>query len=624
MMSKACAKNRKMSSLHKYHIAFSPSGRSIDILPGTSILEAAWMAGIRLASACGGNGKCLKCRIIVIEGETSPVQAGELKALPEKELEKGCRLACCAYALSDLKIEIPEKSLTGDLRLQLYGVGATGAVDPLIESHDIRVKAPTLDDPRADMDRVIDALKNRIEAEDLYTDIGAARQLPFLLRRSNWRVTTYIHSKEIIGFATPGSPPLGVAIDLGTTKIAAWLMNLVTGSELAALGELNPQVQYGDDVMTRLRCAINNSDTSGKSPGKLTEAVRGIIGEMISRLVEKAGESLNQVADICIVGNTAMTHLLLDLPVGQLAASPYVASVNHALDIKARELDLNGCPGAYVHVLPGIGGFIGADHVAMVLGTGIDRADRITLGVDIGTNTEIVIRRKDRDLMMSTSCASGPAFEGAHVTDGMRAMTGAIESVRLTEKDAECRTIGDAPATGLCGSGIIDAVAELYRWGLINERGRFKKTANRVRMGEQGLEFQIFKGKGGKGRVVITQKDIEQIQLAKGAIRAGIAALMEKTETSSEMVGEVILAGAFGSYLNIANAVDMGLLPLFPNATYKQAGNAAGQGAKMALLSQEERRRAQEIATRTGYLELTTHKGFKRLFAEGMMFPNYK
>jgi len=578
------------------------------------------MAGIQLASACGGNGKCLKCRVIIGEGDVSPLTDLELKALKEHELIKGHRLACCAYALSDLKIEVPEKSLARDVRLQLYGLTEPAAVDPVIESYDIRVKAPSLQDAGADMDRVMAELRGRTEVQDLYPDIASVRQLSSILRSEHWRITSYIRSGEILGFASHGYPPLGVAIDLGTTKIAAWLINLQTGRELEGLGALNPQIQYGEDVMTRLRYSINNHGTLAGSCGKLAGAVRDMIREMISRLVDKAGESLEQVTDVCIVGNTAMTHLLLDLPVGQLAASPYVAAVNHALDIKAREIDLNVCPGAYCHVLPGIGGFVGADHVAMVLGTGIDRTSGVTLGLDIGTNTEIVIRRPDRDLMMSTSCASGPAFEGAHVTDGMRAVTGAIESVRLTENGAECRTIGDAPPIGLCGSGIIDALSELYKWGLINERGRFNRTSSRLHRGEQGPEFRVVEGKDGEQRVAITQRDIDQIQLAKGAIRAGIAALMQETRTSPDMVGEIILAGAFGSYINIANAVDMGLLPWFPNATYKQVGNAAGQGAKMALVSRSERRRAQQIADRTGYLELTTHKGFKRLFAEGMMF----
>jgi len=603
----------------KHKISFYPSGRSVDILPGTSLLEAAWMAGIRLASSCGGNGKCLKCRIIIKEGNASPLKSAEMKALNDKDLKLGYRLACCAFALSDLQVEVPEKSLSSDVRLQLYGLMETGAVDPTIETYDIHVKAPSLEDPRADMDRVMIELA-RGKTGDYYADIGSARQLSTVIRNNHWKVTAYIRDREIIGFAPWGAVPLGVAIDLGTTKIAAWLINLLTGRELAALGELNPQIQYGDDVMTRLRYAINNHGASDESPMKLTESVRGVLRNMIIRLVETARESLAQVADICIAGNTAMTHLLLDLPVSQLAAAPYAASINLPLDIRARGLDINVCPGAYAHILPGIGGFVGGDHVAMILGTGIDRSDRITLGLDIGTNTEILIRRPDSDLMLSTSCASGPAFEGAHVTDGMRAVEGAIESVRLTEKGVECGIIGDGPAIGLCGSGIIDAVAELHRWGIINERGRFKRTDRRVRSGEQGPEFRIFDGKRGKGRVVITQKDIDQIQLAKGAIRAGIAALMEKTKTSPEDVEEVILSGAFGSYINIANAVYMGLLPRFPRAKYKQAGNAAGQGVKMALLSKDERRRARQIASQTGYLELTTHKGFKRLFAEGMMF----
>lgn len=610
-------------SYAKHKISFSPSGRSVDILPGTSILEAAWMAGIRLMSSCGGNGKCLKCRIIIKEGDTSPLKATEIKALNDKDLKGGYRLACCAYALSDLQVEVPEKSLANDVRLQLYGLTETIAVDPAIESYDIQVKAPSLEDPLADMDRVIKELA-RIKAADYYANAGSARQLSPILRNNHWSVTTYVRDKEIIGFVPLGSAPLGVAIDLGTTKIAAWLMNLLTGRELAALGELNPQTQYGDDVMARLRYAINNRGPSGGAPMKLTESVRGVIRDMIIRLVESAKESLPQVADICIAGNTAMTHLLLDLPVSQLAAAPYVGSLNQALDVRARDLGFNVCPGAYVHVLPGIGGFVGADHVAMILGTDIDRADRTTLGLDIGTNTEIVIRRPDSDIMLSTSCASGPAFEGAHVTDGVRAVEGAIESVRLTEKGPECTIIGNAPAIGLCGSGVIDAVAELRMCKIINERGRFKRTDRRVRSGAQGLEFRIFEGKRGKGRVVITQKDIDQIQLAKGAIRAGIAALMEKTGTSPEEVEEVMLSGAFGSYINITNAVYMGLLPWFPNAKYKQAGNAAGQGVRMALLSKDERKRAKRIALRTGYLELTTYKGFKRLFAEGMMFNNGK
>jgi len=607
----------------KHHISFSPSDRSVDILPGTSLLEAAWMAGIRLASTCGGNGKCLQCRIIIRDGKTSPLHPAELKSLTEGELEEGYRLACCTFPLSDLAIHIPEQSLLTDIRLQLEGISGEKTLEPIIDVWEIHVQAPSPEDPRADLDRVKEGLENYINAVELTADIGSTRQLSSLLRENDWRVSSYVRSNEIIGFGPHGSPPLGVAIDLGTTKIAAYLMNLLTGRELAAVGALNPQARYGDDVMTRLRYAVNNADPSGRSPGKLAQEVRGTIRDMIAGLVEKTGDSLSQVADLCIVGNTAMTHLLLDLPVRQLAASPYVASVSQAIDIKARDLDIVASPGAYAHILPSIGGFVGADHIAMILATDIDRATGISLGIDIGTNTEIVLRRPDKTRMVSASCPSGPAFEGAHITDGIRAMKGAIESVKLTVNSVEYRTIGDASAIGLCGSGIIDAIAELNKWDLIDERGRFKKTNGRIIAGEQGLEFQVAQGDGkkGKGRIVIRQRDIDEIQLAKGAIRAGIAALLEVTGTSPDMVGEVILAGAFGSFINILNAVNINLLPWFPNARYKQVGNAAGQGAKMALVSKNERRRAQQISAQTNYLELTTHPGFNRLFADGMMFP---
>jgi uncharacterized 2Fe-2S/4Fe-4S cluster protein (DUF4445 family) len=610
-----------MSSLPKYTITFLPSCMSLDVLPGTALIEAAWLAGIRLASACGGNGKCLQCKVTIMGGKASPLMPQESDHLSQSELVSGCRLACCAYPLSDLEVYIPDKSLLRDDTFQTVALKADITVDPLIMAVEVQLKPPQPEDNRPDLARIKEELEKKLETQTLEADMYTAQELQSLFKSDDLSVTSYIRSNEIIGFALHGTSPFGVAIDLGTTKIAAYLMDLVTGRELAAVGALNPQTRYGDDIMTRLRYAIKNNDSSGKSTGKLTETVREKIRDMIAGLINKSGGSLEQIADLCVVGNTAMTYLFLDLPVSQLAFPPYSASVDHALDVKVRDLGITGCPGAYVHILPGIGGFVGSDHVAMILATDIDRSRAVTLGIDIGTNTEIVISVPDRPQMISASCPSGPAFEGAHVTDGMRAMSGAIDSVRLTESGVEYRTIGDAPATGLCGSGIIDAVAELHKWGVIDERGRMQKPGSRVASGEKGLEFEVVSEKDSKGRVVITQNDIDQVQLAKGAIRAGIEALLEVAGISHEAVGEVVLAGAFGSFINIENAININLLPWFPNALYRQVGNAAGQGAKMALVSKEQRKRAQQIAGRTRYLELTTHPGFKRLFASGMMFP---
>jgi uncharacterized 2Fe-2S/4Fe-4S cluster protein (DUF4445 family) len=330
-----------------------------------------------------------------------------------------------------------------------------------------------------------------------------------------------------------------------------------------------------------------------------------------------------QVADICIVGNTAMIHLLLQLPTNQLVAAPYVAASSTAMDVKARDLGLDTAPGANVHILPCIGGFVGADHVAMVLASDMDRADHVTIGIDIGTNTEIALTKPGMDFLSSVSCASGPAFEGAHISDGMRAASGAIEAVRLLDDGPQLKTIDHEQPIGLCGSGIVDVIAELRRWHLINERGRFVKDNNRIRTGRSGPELLLAPAdQSGSGRdIAISQEDVNEIQLAKGAIRAGLDVLLEATHTALEDVKEVIIAGAFGSFLNIESMLDTGLLPYYPNAVYKQVGNAAAVGAKWALISRTERERASQIAEATHYIELTTYSNFSRLFALGMLFP---
>jgi uncharacterized 2Fe-2S/4Fe-4S cluster protein (DUF4445 family) len=609
-----------MSSLQKHHISFSPGDKFIDVLHGTSLLEAASLAGINLTSSCGGNGTCGQCRVKIIKGKPSPPDSQEKKQLTEAELAQGLRLACCVSAESDLEISIPKKTLLKGEKLQVEGLIGDITVDPIINVCDAHLKPASLENSRADLDRFIQEIKTSPKVDDLHVDFFAARQLSPLLRSHKWQAACYMRFGEIIGFTPEGAHPAGVAIDLGTTKIAAYLLDLTTGKELSSTGVLNPQMKFGDDVMSRLHYVIKNPDSTPSEPAK---AVRKTIRDIIIELTEQASIKPMRVADICIVGNTAMTHLLLDLPVRQLAVSPYVACTNGAIDIKARDLGLIAAPGAYVHILPGIGGFVGPDHIAMILSSGIDRAQGITLGVDIGTNTEIVIRRPDMDHLVSCSCPSGPAFEGAHVMNGMRAAEGAIESVRITNEGVACKTIGDAPAIGLCGSGIIDAIAELYRMNLLDERGRFNKKDVRVRQGARGSGFQLTTPDGdiGGAGVVITQKDVDEILLAKGAIRAGIEALLEVTKTAPEMVDEVIIAGAFGSYINLISAVDIGLFPYFPKAKYKQAGNASGAGAKMALISAEERSRAQRIAANTKYLELTTHPNFNKQFAAGLRFP---
>jgi uncharacterized 2Fe-2S/4Fe-4S cluster protein (DUF4445 family) len=492
----------------------------------------------------------------------------------------------------------------------------------------VECDAPALTDLRGDLERVVDGLETAHGLRHLRAEPAVVRDLSAVARETGWQLSAYVRSgaraeRELVGVAAPGRRALGLAVDLGTTKIAGYLLDLETGQELAAAGVMNPQIGYGEDVISRLVHATRNP----ASQAELARVVHEALDNLAGTLAEMAGAGREQIAEACIVGNTAMTHLLLGLPVRQLAVAPFVAAASSAMDVKARDLGLRLAPGAYVHVPPCIGGFVGADHVAMILGADLDHSPHAALGVDIGTNTEIVLHLPYQAYLTSASCASGPAFEGAHIRDGMRAATGAIETVWLGPDGPLHRTIGGAPPVGLCGSGIVDAVACLWQGGLMDARGRLRRDAPGVRASANGkpgeLEWLIVPpGQTGHGRdIVMTQHDVNEIQLAKGAIATGLETLLEATETPPDAVQQVVVAGAFGSYLNLDSALDIGLLPRLPNASYQQVGNAAGVGAKMALLSHRERARAQQIAGRTGYVELTTFTGFNRRFARSMWFP---
>jgi uncharacterized 2Fe-2S/4Fe-4S cluster protein (DUF4445 family) len=612
-----------------YQVDFQPVGKRVAVAPGTTLLQAAQQAGLALSSACGGVGNCGQCRLEVLAGSVSPATAGEGYVLTELELQHGQRLACSTHVQSDVKVHVPRSSLIATQRLQLEGDLGDVTLDPMVQAYHVAVPPPTLDDPRSDLERVAAALP-QVPGRIFCAEPAAVRQISSLVRAYNWDLTTFVRDAEIVGVVSPGLSPLGMAVDLGTTKIAASLVDLTSGDELAVAGSLNPQIGHGEDVVSRLAYALRDRQGDEGNEGNggytLTAIVRKMLDELLGKVTGQAGANRSQVADICIVGNTAMTHLLLDLPLHQLAVAPYVAATNAAVDVKASDLGLAAAPGAYVHVLPGIGGFVGADHVAMILASRLDQVGQVALGLDIGTNTEIALTRPDSDFLTSASCASGPAFEGAHISDGMRAVAGAIEAVELTSTGVNFKTVADAPAIGLCGSGIVDGVAELRRWGLINERGRFDRTHARVRQGRYGAEFLLVPAdqSGSHHDVVITQEDVNEIQLAKGAIRAGLEVLLDATATAPEEVKEVVIAGAFGSFLKVQSALTMGLLPRLPNARYRQVGNAALAGAKWALVSRQARERARQIVARTRYLELTTYPKFSRRFAMGMLFPEDK
>jgi len=614
-----------MAENTSFEVQFQPIGKRVAARADESLFEAARESGIDLSSACGGEGSCGQCRIVVLSGETTPPNLDEEFILTELELQQRERLACCTYARSALTVQIPRDSLLTGQRLQVAADLHEIDPDPLVRAFTVEMAPPTLEDVRPDLTRLADALQERYGLRDLFAGPPVMRVLSPLLRESNWHVTVFVRDREIVAARGAGGSageqrPLGFAVDLGTTKLAAYLVDLESGADLASAGAPNPQIGYGEDVISRLNHAVRHPD-GGKT---LAGRVRESLNELLHELAGQADVDTAQVVEACIVGNTAMTHLLLELPVQQLTRSPYVAAVGTALTVPAVDLGLDMAPGAYVYVPPCIGGFVGADHVAMILASDLDHRDKVVLGVDIGTNTEIALHKPGVAFLTAASCASGPAFEGAHISDGMRAAAGAIEKVRITVDSIALTTVGDMPAVGLCGSGIVDVAAQLFEAGLINERGRFDKDNPRVGSGRFGPEFCLVPARSsGSGRdVVITQKDVNEIQLAKGAINAGLQILLEATNTDPEEVEEVIIAGAFGSFLDVKNAIAMGLFPDLPRAQYRQVGNAAVIGAKWMLISRAARERAEAIARSTSYNELTTYPKFGRKFALGMLFPH--
>ena len=599
-------------------VDFEPMAARVEVAAGSSVMDAARLAGVGIASTCGGEGSCGRCRVTLLGPDLPAPSEADLRFLSPAEIGMGQRLACRTPVTAERRVHVPTASLVTGQRLQLDGPPSHVPVDAAVRAFEVEAEPPSLIDPRSDLDRVLSAL-DAAGVPGLAADPAVVRQLTPLVRRTGWRVAAYVRDRDIVGFEAPGRSAVGLAVDLGTTKIAGYLVDLATGDVLAAEGLLNPQISRGEDVIARLAHAAR--DSAGAED--LARTVRAGLDGLAGSLAATAGAARDQIADAVIVGNTAMHHLLLGLPVRQLALAPFVAAASGPLDVRAADLGLALAPDCRIHFLPCIGGFVGADATAMVIATDLDRLDRVALGIDIGTNTEIVLRRPGVDGLVAASCASGPAFEGGHIRDGMRAGDGAIERVRLDGPAPEVEVIGGVAPLGICGSGVVDAVAELRRTGCIDHRGRFVADAPGVSRGDAGaLQFDLVgAARSGTGReIAITQGDVREIQLAKGAIAAGIGILLDATQTPPEAVTEVIVAGAFGTYLDLDSALAIGLLPRLSNARCVQVGNAAGTGARSALLSLRERERARGVARHASYLDLTSYEDFHRRFAHSMLF----
>jgi len=462
--------DKQMRKERSYQVELEPLGRRGRFFSGASVTEMAVQLGVDLISLCGGAGKCGHCKVQIVRGQVSAPTLAEQEILNDKELGNGYRLACQTYAKGDLVVHIPPESLSTPQRIQVEGVEPDVMPEPLVQGYEIRMSAPSLADLQADDDQLVEELKQQHNVDCTSMDTEVLGKLSTELRSQNWRVHATMRNSELIAIGPWPSRHLGLAVDLGTTKVAGYLLDLESGKTVASKGIMNPQIAYGEDVITRINMARRGSDEAKRMQNLVVEGINSIAAELSAQV--DAGPE--QIVDAVVVGNTAMHHLLLCLPVDQLACAPHVPSVRQALDIKAREVGLSVSPGAYIHLLPNIAGFVGADHVAMVLSTGVFKAKGVVLAVDIGTNTEICLA--DHGKMTSVSCASGPAFEGAHIKFGMRAAAGAIERLRLVDQEIEYHTIEGRKPIGICGSGILDTMAQLYIAGVLDKDGRMTEN----------------------------------------------------------------------------------------------------------------------------------------------------
>lgn len=629
----------------EYNVIFQPSGRRGKVLKGKTLLQASHELGVDIEAPCGAAKVCGKCKVKIETGffekfgvdskmeNLSSLTEEEKRSLKDTEIAENYRLACATEVHGDILVFVPEESRAGNQVVLETGKERTFKLNPAIKNYYIEMQAATLEDHRSDLHRLQDALKDKYGLENLSMDYFALRELPNVVRKGSWKVTASIlYDREIID-VKPGFNQkwYGIGIDVGTTTVAAYLCDLSNGQMVARDSMMNPQVRYGEDVLSRITYAMMNDD--GRD--KLHNAIMEGINTLATRMTEKVGLTPQDVLEITLVFNTAMHHCLLNIEPKFMGRSPFVPAISAPFDVKARDLGIQINKAANIHILPVEAGFVGPDNVSVLIAEEPYKQDEeIRLIIDIGTNGEIDLGNKTK--LVSTSCATGPALEGAQIKYGMRAAPGAIEKLKIDSETFECtyRVIGDekwhgrgskANAKGICGSGIIDMVAEVFKAGVINQTGRFnmKLNTDRIRKDENGkAEFVlVFAEDSGIGKdITVTQGDIRAVQLAKAALYVGAKMLMRRLNVAK--IDSVTLAGAFGSYIDKESSMVIGLFPDCDLDRVQAVGNAAGDGAQAALLDIDKRMEARDVAASVEFVETATEADFQARFAEAMAFPH--
>jgi uncharacterized 2Fe-2S/4Fe-4S cluster protein (DUF4445 family) len=596
-------------------VAFQSTGREIFVAQGMTVKEAINIARFDFDFPCGGRGKCGKCRIKVLAGMEPPTEM-EKGHLETDEMTQGIRLACITAVNRDMVVELPYVRVP-EHKILLTTTERDVNIEPHLQKIYVESPRPTMEDQRADWDRLKSSLAEKDARYRGYRiPLSVLRRLPKAMRDGKFKVTAVTDTESVLGVEeddTTGTM-LGVAFDIGTTTIVGYLMDLKTGRELGVASALNPQTQFGADVISRITYCHEPDGLN-----KLQDAVTAMLDRLVGEAVEKAGVSRNDVYAVTVVGNTCMHHLFLGIDPTNIALSPYVPVTGEPQTVTAAEMGISINPAGQIYVLPNIAGFVGADTVGVILATELDWSDRIKLAIDIGTNGEIVLGSREK--LVACSAAAGPAFEGAQISSGMRGTTGAIDHMQIGD-EVSYTTIGNAKPVGICGSGLIDAVAGMLARGIIDKRGRVLEGERVIKHEKANAFVLVDESQTEHGRpILVTQRDIRELQLAKGALSTGIKVLVEEFGIKITDISEVLLAGAFGNYLNPASACAIGLIPGELADRVRMVGNAAGTGAIAALLSGVEYKRAGMIADFVRYVELGAYHDFTNLFAGSMGFP---
>ena len=606
-------------------IKFIPQNKEIEVETGTDLLKAADIAGLYIEGDCGGRGTCGKCKVKIAEGEnTKPTKADE-KHLSAKEIEAGWVLACQHKVENNLVVEIPIQKDAHLRKTSLKGGVEDLTAEPMVEKIHVKLERPAVEDQTADLERLL----KHLDKPDLSVELRELSQFPALLRDNSYAVTAAITGNRIISIE-PGDTTdqiFGVAFDIGTTTIVGSLIDLQEAEVIAVAASTNPQNAYGADVISRITHASESKENLQQLQDKVIEAANSIIKD----LLKQTKVARDRIYEITAVGNTTMSHLFMGVDPTFLAPAPFIPAYSRALEVEASALGLKINPAGRVTFLPNIAGYVGSDTVGVILATDMDTRTENCAAIDIGTNGELVLAANGR--LMACSTAAGPAFEGAQIKHGMRAASGAIEFVDYKDGEIKLGMIDDAPACGICGSGLIDSIAALVDAELLEPSGRFvnpeenpekvpEHFKDRLRKGSGGYEFVLVKAEDSDTGedIVLSQSDVRELQLAKGAIYAGLMILLKEAGISEDDLDQILLAGAFGNYVRKESALTIGLLPQLTPEKIIAVGNAAGDGSRMALASKTVRERAKALPEKVEHLELSTRMDFQDIFVDAMSF----